>query len=832
MWLVATAWGMESSVRLHTSGLRTRLEAAPHEPRVDVALVVAAGAADDPVGTEGLAHIVEHLWFEARLDGVRTDELYRRTGCESNAYTEAEVTTYVFTCIPEALPGVLETLADLFRPWTLSERDVAAASRVVALEEGQRAENSEIREAEAFDRQLLPASHPARLRAARPPLGAAPTLSAVSQFVAAHYRPDRASLAITGAFQEDDARRQTDVYFGVGSAVDALPPLRAAPASRSTLRLATRTLPGIAQDPVVYLGWSLPVDGGWNNGSVAALLEVSLHSWLDADPRVLDFACQGSMRLFTAPFQCRIRTVDDAAAAAIGEAAPARFGTLLPTTTKAVSKQVGEIVKGQNTLWNLLSQSTHDVDIQSRPARIARGLVEGWKYEPRRAEPSLEKFLRSAMLADTALVVVMPGDAPPRPPVTPGAEIEFGAAIARHDRPHDTRTPVVAVGRTLTNGLRLVAAQRADSALLVASLHAEFDGSAAAARVAWGARPEWNPAWRPDVIVIDREHGPVTSLTLATIPEWSEFAAEVVLDQVTHLDHDDERATRMIRAYRRSGEAGHPDGGKLASLIPRLASGGSSVGSSWRRLEAVTSAEVLRAREALFDPTRTRIGLVGPDPPQVMLDAFAAAFDRWQVPHRAPVPTAPSPPIPRGAFLEVPALVATVAAECRPVARGGAGAVIAEIVRNRIFHELRVRRAWAYSPWAFPWLGSLAMQSRVQPGHAAEALGVLREALSPPTAGELQSAQVEARYAAPSRLAARNLAPRLARGDLDATSVAGWDDAVSSVTQPVADAALVACRDTVSWAIAGPAGTAIPEGTPRLTSGALAELLAGTDPAR
>src|SRR5215470_2950221 len=59
------------------SGLRVVLQEDHSAPLVAVVTVVGVGTADDPAGKEGLAHLVEHLTFEARPNGStrRWDQL-------------------------------------------------------------------------------------------------------------------------------------------------------------------------------------------------------------------------------------------------------------------------------------------------------------------------------------------------------------------------------------------------------------------------------------------------------------------------------------------------------------------------------------------------------------------------------------------------------------------------------------------------------------------------------------------------------------------------------------------------------------------------------------
>src|SRR5215831_15020367 len=78
------------------SGLRVIAEQDRSAPRAVVVVVVDTGAADDPPGQEGLAHLVEHLAFRARLDGKHpyTDLLDLAGAGTWNASTTHDLTTY------------------------------------------------------------------------------------------------------------------------------------------------------------------------------------------------------------------------------------------------------------------------------------------------------------------------------------------------------------------------------------------------------------------------------------------------------------------------------------------------------------------------------------------------------------------------------------------------------------------------------------------------------------------------------------------------------------------------------------------------------------------
>src|SRR5215468_7872604 len=91
------------------SGLRIVAEYARGARRAAVVVTIDAGAADDPPGQEGLAHLVEHLAFRSRPDEKHpfTDLLDLAGAGAWNAFTEHDLTTYYSSGATAALPALL-----------------------------------------------------------------------------------------------------------------------------------------------------------------------------------------------------------------------------------------------------------------------------------------------------------------------------------------------------------------------------------------------------------------------------------------------------------------------------------------------------------------------------------------------------------------------------------------------------------------------------------------------------------------------------------------------------------------------------------------------------
>jgi zinc protease len=255
------------------SGLRIIFEEDHSRPMVSVVTIIDAGSAFDPVGKEGLAHVVEHLTFRARPDGKTTvTELYRRSGLgDWNATTTHDLV--MFWCV-----GARESLGDMLTvegtrilapllgvdATTLDSERGVVRNEVLQRDEGGRATAVESR----LYGQLYPSGHPY----ARGVGGTEQTLAAIQladaqAFVKAHYQPANATMVISGDVDPKAIGKIMDTslprVFLADPPAGTLPP---APRLSSPAPTVPKLAPapalervrGPVDGPTLYLGWSLP----------------------------------------------------------------------------------------------------------------------------------------------------------------------------------------------------------------------------------------------------------------------------------------------------------------------------------------------------------------------------------------------------------------------------------------------------------------------------------------------------------------------------------------------------------------------------------------------
>src|SRR5436305_354067 len=185
------------------SGLRVGVEPGSARGMVAVVAVVGSGSSADPPGREGLAHLVEHLVFHGHGRRERPEsERLVRLGAAYNADTSLDATRFYEAAPAAALPALLEITAErLSRPLAgVDEADLERERAIVENELNQRNETGVYGRVIAWmQHALFPPGHPyAR------PIGGSPTtlrtltLTDARTSAAAHYRPENATLLISG----------------------------------------------------------------------------------------------------------------------------------------------------------------------------------------------------------------------------------------------------------------------------------------------------------------------------------------------------------------------------------------------------------------------------------------------------------------------------------------------------------------------------------------------------------------------------------------------------------------------------------------------------------
>ena len=225
--------------------------------RLDVRYQV--GSIDDPVGKEGLAHLVEHLLTEVEVtrDGVKSslDGEMGRIALSYNARTEYEATVYEATFLPAAIGDALQIESErLIVGCAGIPRDLFEREReVVRNEMRQRgAGSSEL--ARGILEAVYPAGHLYRRYASLDSV-AAINYEDVCMFLVGPYRRGLAIVTISGAVNVAMVQDAVSEHFGRVPKRSAapLPAVSLAPVQGGTVKLK-----GAVDEPTLFITWPLP----------------------------------------------------------------------------------------------------------------------------------------------------------------------------------------------------------------------------------------------------------------------------------------------------------------------------------------------------------------------------------------------------------------------------------------------------------------------------------------------------------------------------------------------------------------------------------------------
>jgi zinc protease len=176
-----------------------------------------AGAADEPAGKAGIAHLLEHLMFKGtqRHPDGEFSQLVRANGGQENAFTSHDYTAYFQRVMKDRLPLVMRLEADRMQNLVLTDTTVLPERNVVMEERRERTDNEP---ASLLSEQLdaaLYVVHPY----GKPVIGwmsqvAELTRQDAMDFYAQHYQPQNAILIVAGDVTPDEVRTLAERYYG------------------------------------------------------------------------------------------------------------------------------------------------------------------------------------------------------------------------------------------------------------------------------------------------------------------------------------------------------------------------------------------------------------------------------------------------------------------------------------------------------------------------------------------------------------------------------------------------------------------------------------------
>ncbi|NJA06108.1 insulinase family protein [Methylococcaceae bacterium WWC4] len=214
--------------RQFENGFRALLVPDSKAEQTAVTLVYFSGSLADPEGKSGLAHLLEHLLFNAPTtpgNHALVSEMARRNiAYNGNTHFDRTIYHTAFSSDQPTLNWLLEHEALRMQKLTIKEADIARELPVVLREK----ELGDSNHQQKLAQQILPVV----TRFApyvRPPIGNEAELRSIAiddarAFYRAHYRPDNALLIITGRFDIAATWKQLETHFGKIKSPKIVPP--------------------------------------------------------------------------------------------------------------------------------------------------------------------------------------------------------------------------------------------------------------------------------------------------------------------------------------------------------------------------------------------------------------------------------------------------------------------------------------------------------------------------------------------------------------------------------------------------------------------------------
>lgn len=203
-----------------------------------------AGSADEPKGSSGVAHFLEHLLFKAtdKLEAGEFSATVAANGGRDNAFTSYDYTAYFQRVAADRLELMMQMESDRMKNIRLTPENIATERDVIIEERNQRTENSP----GALFNEQMSATQYLNHRYGTPIIGWMHEMRELDlqdalDFYALYYSPNNAILIVSGDVDVDQVRTLAEKYYGVIPANPDLPD-----------RLRTQEPPQTAERRVVF----------------------------------------------------------------------------------------------------------------------------------------------------------------------------------------------------------------------------------------------------------------------------------------------------------------------------------------------------------------------------------------------------------------------------------------------------------------------------------------------------------------------------------------------------------------------------------------------------
>ncbi|WP_246423350.1 M16 family metallopeptidase [Sulfitobacter undariae] len=195
-------------------------------PVVQHMLWYRAGSADEPKGSSGVAHFLEHLLFKAtdKLEAGELSATVAANGGRDNAFTSYDYTAYFQRIASDRLELMMTMEADRMKNIRLTPENIATERKVVIEERNQRTENNP----QALFGEQISAAQYLNHRYGTPVIGWMHEMEELDledalSFYETYYSPNNTVLVVSGDVTPDEVRALAEKYYGPIPANPELP---------------------------------------------------------------------------------------------------------------------------------------------------------------------------------------------------------------------------------------------------------------------------------------------------------------------------------------------------------------------------------------------------------------------------------------------------------------------------------------------------------------------------------------------------------------------------------------------------------------------------------
>ncbi|WP_286758782.1 MULTISPECIES: M16 family metallopeptidase [Sulfitobacter] len=186
-------------------------------PAVQQMVWYRAGSADEPKGSSGVAHFLEHLLFKAtdKMESGEFSATVAKNGGRDNAFTSYDYTAYFQRVAADRLELMMQMESDRMKNIRLTPENIATERDVIIEERNQRTEN----DPSALFREQLNAAQYLNHRYGTPIIGWMHEMRSLDlqdalDFYKLYYSPNNAILVVSGDVEPENVRTLTEQYYG------------------------------------------------------------------------------------------------------------------------------------------------------------------------------------------------------------------------------------------------------------------------------------------------------------------------------------------------------------------------------------------------------------------------------------------------------------------------------------------------------------------------------------------------------------------------------------------------------------------------------------------